>query len=87
MIIQRILFVPGFFEVNAAKGDVIVFSASTKEERPVGFKTKFTRTVKSKIPRSDFSNSLRNAAQQFIEKRGEDTNIIAGYPWFGSWGT
>jgi len=80
------LFVPGFFEVNAAKGDVIVFSASTKEERPVGFKTKFTRTMKSKIPRSDFSNSLRNAAQQFIEKRGEDTNIIAGYPWFGSWG-
>jgi len=80
------LFVPGFFEVNAARGDVIVFSASTKEERPVGFKTKFTRTMKSKIPRSDFSNSLRNAAQQFIEKRGEDTNIIAGYPWFGSWG-
>ncbi len=80
------LFVPGFFEVNAAKGDVIVFSASTKEERPAGFKTKFTRTVRSKIPRSDFSNSLRNAAQQFIEKRGEDTNIIAGYPWFGSWG-
>ncbi|MDZ7635610.1 MAG: amylo-alpha-1,6-glucosidase [Bacteroidales bacterium] len=80
------LFSPGFFEVNAAKGDVIVISASTKEETPAGFKTKFTRTVKSKIPRSDFGNSLRNAAQQFIEKRGDDTNIIAGYPWFGSWG-
>ncbi len=80
------LFSPGFFEVNAAKGDVIVLSASTKEETPSGFKTKFTRTVKSKIPRSDFGNSLRNAAQQFIEKRGDDTNIIAGYPWFGSWG-
>ncbi len=80
------LFVPGFFEFTAGKGDVIVFSASTKEERPAGFKTKFTRTVSSKIPRSDFGNSLRNAAQQFIEKRGEDTNIIAGYPWFGSWG-
>ncbi len=80
------LFVPGFFEVTAGKGDVIVFSASTKEERPAGFKTKFTRTVSSKIPRSDFGNSLRNAAQQFIEKRGGDTNIIAGYPWFGSWG-
>lgn len=80
------LFSPGFFEVNAAKGDVIVFSASTKEERPAGFKTKFTHAVKSKIPRSDFGNSLRNAAQQFIEKRGDDTNIIAGYPWFGSWG-
>ncbi len=80
------LFSPGFFEVNAAKGDVIVLSASTKEEIPSGFKTKFTRTVKSKIPRSDFGNSLRNAAQQFIEKRGDDTNIVAGYPWFGSWG-
>jgi predicted glycogen debranching enzyme len=80
------LFVPGFFEFTAAKGDVIVFSASTREEKPSGFKTKFTRTVSSKIPRSDFSNSLRNAAQQFIEKRGEETTIVAGYPWFGSWG-
>jgi predicted glycogen debranching enzyme len=80
------LFVPGFFEVTANKGDVIVFSASTKEERPSGFKSKFTKTVSSKTPRSDFGNSLRNAAQQFIEKRGNDTNIVAGYPWFGSWG-
>jgi predicted glycogen debranching enzyme len=80
------LFVPGFFEFTAGKGDVIVFSASTREEKPSGFKTKFTRTVSSKIPRSDFYNSLRNAAQQFIEKRGEDTTIVAGYPWFGSWG-
>jgi predicted glycogen debranching enzyme len=80
------LFVPGFFEFTAGKGDVIVFSASTREEKPAGFKTKFTRTVSSKIPRSDFYNSLRNAAQQFIEKRGEDTTIVAGYPWFGSWG-
>jgi len=80
------LFVPGFFEFSAGKGDVIVFSASTREEKPTGFKTKFTRTVSSKIPRSDFCNSLRNAAQQFIEKRGEDTTIVAGYPWFGSWG-
>ncbi|TNF39017.1 MAG: hypothetical protein EP313_06895, partial [Bacteroidetes bacterium] len=72
------LFVPGFFEITASKGDVIVFSASTKEEKPAGFKTKFTRTVSSKIPRSNFGNCLRNAAQQFIEKRGDDTNIIAG---------
>ena len=80
------LFVPGFFEFTASKGDVIVFSASTREEKPSGFKAKFTRTVSSKIPRSDFCNSLRNAAQQFIEMRGEDTTIVAGYPWFGSWG-
>ena len=78
------LFAPGFFEVTASKGDVLVFSASTNEERPAGFKAKFTKTVASKIPRSNFGNSLRNASQQFIEKRGGETNIVAGYPWFGS---
>jgi predicted glycogen debranching enzyme len=80
------LFTPGFFEVDAKEGDVIVFSASTKEEKPSGFKTKFTKTVSSKVPRNSFVNCLRNAAQQFIEKRHGKTLIIAGYPWFGSWG-
>jgi len=80
------LFAPGFFELTVRKGDVLVFSASTSEERPAGFKTKFTKTVASKIPRSNFGNCLRNAAQQFIEKKGDNTNIVAGYPWFGSWG-
>ena len=80
------LFVPGFFEIMASKGDVIVLSVSTREEKHAGLKDKFTRTLSTKIPRSDFKNCLRNAAQQFIEKRGENTNIIAGYPWFGSWG-
>lgn len=80
------LFTPGFFEFDAKEGDSIVFSASTKEENPVGFKTKFTRTVNKKIPRENFINCLKNAALQFIEKRGDDTFIIAGYPWFGSWG-
>jgi predicted glycogen debranching enzyme len=80
------LFTPGFFELDAKEGDKIVFSASTHEEKPSGFKTKFTKTVSNKIPRDCFLNCLRNAAQQFVEKRGDDTLIIAGYPWFGSWG-
>lgn len=80
------LFTPGFFEVDAREGDVIVFSASTKEEKTTGLKTKFTKTVNGKIPRNSFINCLRNAAQQFIEKRHGKTLIIAGYPWFGSWG-
>jgi predicted glycogen debranching enzyme len=80
------LFTPGFFELKANKGDIIVFSASTKEEKPSGLKQKFTKTVAGKIPRDNFENCLRNAAQQFIEKRGNSTLIIAGYPWFGAWG-
>ncbi len=80
------LFTPGFFELEAKKGDTIIFSASTKEEKPSGFKTKFTKTISGKIPRDNYIDCLKNAAQQFVEKRGEDTLIIAGYPWFGSWG-
>ena len=80
------LFTPGFFELKAKKGDSIVFSASTKEEKTSGLKAKFTKTVSGKIPRDSFINCLRNAAQQFVEKRGGKTLIIAGYPWFGSWG-
>lgn len=80
------LFTPGFFELKAKKGDVIVFSASTKEEKASALKQKFTRTVSGKIQRDSFINCLRNAAQQFVEKRGGKTLIIAGYPWFGSWG-
>jgi predicted glycogen debranching enzyme len=80
------LFTPGFFELEAKEGDVIVFSASTKEEKTSGLKQKFTKTVSGKIPRSNFVNCLKNAAQQFIEKRGGKTVIIAGFPWFGAWG-
>jgi predicted glycogen debranching enzyme len=80
------LFTPGFFELNAKEGDVIVFSASTKEEKTSGLKAKFTKTVSGKVPRNSYFNCLRNAAQQFIEKRHGKTLIIAGYPWFGSWG-
>jgi predicted glycogen debranching enzyme len=80
------LFSPGFFEFEAKEGDSIVFSASTKEEKPSGLKPKFTKTVSAKIPRDSYINCLRNAAQQFVEKRNGNTMIIAGYPWFGSWG-
>ncbi|HLN20431.1 MAG TPA: amylo-alpha-1,6-glucosidase [Bacteroidales bacterium] len=80
------LFTPGFFEFRAKKGDVVVFSASTREEKTAGFKPKFTKSVSGKVPRDSFKNCLRNAAQQFVEQRKGKTLIIAGYPWFGAWG-
>ena len=80
------LFTPGFFELDAKEGDVIVFSASTREEKPSGLKSKFTKTVSGKTPRNSYTHCLETAAQQFIEKRNGQTLIIAGFPWFGSWG-
>ncbi|MDR2887288.1 MAG: amylo-alpha-1,6-glucosidase, partial [Bacteroidales bacterium] len=80
------LFTPGFFEMEARADDVIIFSASTEEEKTAGLKQKFTRTVSAKTPRNSFVNCLRNAAQQFVEKRNGKTALIAGFPWFGAWG-
>lgn len=80
------LFVPGYFEVPIKNGESIVFSGSTVEVNPAGLKRKFTNEEKKRVPRSDFKNCLINAAQQFIVKKRGRTNVIAGFPWFDSWG-
>jgi predicted glycogen debranching enzyme len=80
------LFVPGYFEMNVKKGEVLIFSASTKLANPETLKRKFTLEIEKRIPRNDFKNCLINSAQQFIMKRDRKTEIIAGFHWFGSWG-
>ncbi len=80
------LFVPGYFELNIRKGEVLVFSASTTLANSDALKRKFANEIEKRIPRNDFKNCLINSAQQFIVKREKKTEIIAGYHWFGSWG-
>jgi len=81
------LFTPGYFELKAKKGDVVIFSAATFEvENPDELKKKFNSELKKRIPRTNFKNCLLNAAKQFIVHKEKKTEIIAGYPWFGSWG-
>jgi predicted glycogen debranching enzyme len=80
------LFVPGYFELDAKKGDVIIFSAGTTKANPEQLKRKYTIEVSKRIPRDSFKHCLINAAQQFFVKRNNTTEIIAGFPWFGSWG-
>ncbi|MBC8314283.1 MAG: glycogen debranching enzyme family protein [Bacteroidetes bacterium] len=80
------LYVPGFFEFDIKKGESVCFSAGTTEVAPKSIKRVYTYELKKRIPRDDFENCLANAAQQFIVKRGDKTDIIAGFPWFGRWG-
>jgi len=80
------LFVPGYFEMAIKNGESIVFSGSTIEVNTEGLKRKFTIEEKKRIPRSDFRNCLINAAQQFIVRKKGRTEVIAGFPWFDSWG-
>jgi predicted glycogen debranching enzyme len=80
------LFVPGYFELGAKKGDVIIFSASTGKANPEQLKRRYTLELAKRIPRDSFKHCLINSAQQFFIKRNKKTEIIAGFPWFGCWG-
>jgi predicted glycogen debranching enzyme len=78
------LFVPGYFEVKMRKGEAVVFSAGTKETTPAALKRKFTSEVNKREVRDNLKSFLANAAEQFIVKKDKATEVIAGYPWFGS---
>ncbi len=75
------LFVPGYFEFPIRKGQSVIFSASTKEEKTSRLSYKFEKNVNQKSSRDSFESCLQIAAKQFIISNGKDTNIFAGYPW------
>ncbi|PID92659.1 MAG: amylo-alpha-1,6-glucosidase, partial [Bacteroidetes bacterium] len=79
------LYVPGYFEMPIKKGESVVFSASTNEVATGGLKRKFSMELGGRTPKDSPENCLRNAAQQFILRRKRDTQIIAGFPWLGTW--
>ena len=83
---QEDLYVPGFFELPIKKGESVIFSAGLNEIKPQTLNRIYANEIKRRIPRDSFINCLRNSAQQFVQKKGKNTEIIAGFPWFGSWG-
>ena len=83
---QEDLFVPGYFEFPIKKGESVVFSAATHRISPLRLKTRFQQLVDERAPRNNFENCLRYSASQFIVSKGKETEVIAGYPWFGRWG-
>lgn len=83
---QEDLFVPGYFEFPIKKGESIVFSASVEAVATGRLKAKFQKLVDDRAPRNSFENCLKYSASQFIVRRGKDTEVVAGYPWFGRWG-
>ena len=80
------LYVPGYFEFSIRKGESVVFSASLAPAAVSGLKRKFETTLKKRKSRDSFRKCLEYSASQFIVKEGKDTEVVAGYPWFGRWG-
>jgi predicted glycogen debranching enzyme len=77
------LYTPGFFELAIKPGESIYFMASLEEEDPKTFARMYSQEIKKRIVRNSYESCLKNAAEQFIVKRGKKFEIIAGFPWFG----
>jgi predicted glycogen debranching enzyme len=80
------LFVPGYFELTMKPGETIIFSASTKTAATASLKRKYENELARRTPRTSFYHCLVNSAQQFIVRKDRKTEVIAGFPWFGTWG-
>ncbi len=77
------LYVPGYFEISAKKGDQIVFAAGLEEVKPSTLKKVFDQEVKLRTPRDNFYHTLVNSAHQFHMRVSDNERyLLAGYPWF-----
>ena len=56
------LYVPGYFEIQAKKGDEIVISAGIDEIKPESLKKLFNEEVGLRLPIDSFYHALVNAA-------------------------
>ena len=81
------LLTPGYFEVGIKKGRSVIFSCSLEEmdsTRQIG--GLFDSELARRSDKKDFRTCLEHSARQFIVRRGDRTEVVAGYPWFGRWG-
>lgn len=80
------LLTTGYFELDIAKGESVIFSCSTEEIDPDTLEKTFADELARRSDKIDFLSCLRHSARQFITRRGDRTEVVAGYPWFGRWG-
>jgi predicted glycogen debranching enzyme len=78
------LFVPGYFELQLKPGEHIVFAAGTESSSTKSMARHFSGKKKNSSQRFTFLGSLKNASEQFIYQKNNETNIIAGFPWYDS---
>lgn len=83
---QEDLLTPGYFEFTLNKGESVVFSCSLNEVEQAGITQQFEAEIARRSYKIDFLSCLRHSARQFISRRCDRTEVVAGYPWFGRWG-
>lgn len=80
------LLTPGYFEADIEKGQSLIFSACADECETENLEKLFNEELSKRSDKIDFLSCMRHSARQFVVKRGDRTEVVAGYPWFGRWG-
>ena len=80
------LLTTGYFEFKIKKGESVIFSASTDMmATPETITEVYEASLARRTHKIDFLSCLEHSARQFIIRRpGNRTEVVAGYPWFGS---
>lgn len=76
------LYAPGYFELPIKKGESIYFTAGDTTIEPKNIRRVYEKELKTRTPRTSFTNCLINSAEQFQYKVGDGLYLLAGYPWF-----
>ncbi len=84
---QEDLLTPGYFEFPIRKGESVIFSAALDEMWSADTINQiFDEELGRRSDKKDFLSCLQHSARQFISRRGDRTEVVAGWPWFGRWG-
>ena len=82
------LLTTGYFEMPIKKGESVIFSAAT-DEMATGetISQIYEASIARRTHKIDFLSCLHHSARQFVVRRpGGKTEMIAGYPWYGTVG-
>ena len=82
------LMTTGYFEMPIKKGESVIFSAATDEIASAdAISEMYEASIARRTHKIDFLSCLHHSARQFIVRRpGGRTEMIAGYPWYGTVG-
>ena len=79
------LMMMGCFETELKQGETIFFTAAMNEIEPNEIISLYKRELRIRETINTYEAELRRAANMFFVKKDDKVDIIAGFPWFGSW--
>ena len=78
------LLTTGYFEMDIATGESIIFSGSTSEIQPDQLTRIFEDEIARRTVKTEFLPALYHSARQFLIIKENHTSLTAGYPWYNA---